>query len=231
MRYFFAAIACVTLLFLYAVVAAANGWKHGGGAIPMMMLCGAIMATWIGIVRGASPTNKRTPQPLPTAPRASQHTNPASEQAHYEIVACELESQQLVSGTWARAFADSSGAPDQARALYIRYRVAQMTDARTREQQEQRQAAARATRQRVATGFRRFVCTISAFICGILSLFCAAGGISMLSSANESWGGGIFFVVLAILFGWATYGWLRHGRRLRMQRVGYERRNGREGSK
>jgi hypothetical protein len=47
----------------------------------------------------------------------------------YDAVAEELQKQTLVPGVWARAFAEAGGNDAKARALYIKYRVAQMTAA------------------------------------------------------------------------------------------------------
>lgn len=36
MRYIYAIAACFALFILYALIGAMLGWKHGGGAIPMI---------------------------------------------------------------------------------------------------------------------------------------------------------------------------------------------------
>jgi hypothetical protein len=46
MKYVLAILACAGLFILYAVLGAAVfGWKHGGGAIPMLILLAAMATT------------------------------------------------------------------------------------------------------------------------------------------------------------------------------------------
>jgi hypothetical protein len=47
-------------------------------------------------------------------------------QAFYDMVAEELKTQKLDQGMWVRAFSDAGGNENQAKALYIKYRVAQL---------------------------------------------------------------------------------------------------------
>ena len=52
MKYVLAILACAGLFILYAVLGAAVfGWKHGGGAIPMLILFAAMGATWRAITK------------------------------------------------------------------------------------------------------------------------------------------------------------------------------------
>jgi hypothetical protein len=44
----------------------------------------------------------------------------------YEVVAEELQKRVIVPGVWTRAFAEAGGDNEKARALYIKYRVAQL---------------------------------------------------------------------------------------------------------
>ncbi len=37
MRYAYAIVACIVLFILYAFISGVFGWKHGGGAIPMII--------------------------------------------------------------------------------------------------------------------------------------------------------------------------------------------------
>jgi len=48
--YIVALLACVGIFLIYAVIGALLGWKHGGGVLPMIILFGAITATWKGII-------------------------------------------------------------------------------------------------------------------------------------------------------------------------------------
>src|ERR1035437_7831072 len=49
-----------------------------------------------------------------------------SDQKHYDIVAEEFRSHTLVDGLWIRAFSESGGDEQKARALYIGHRVEQL---------------------------------------------------------------------------------------------------------
>lgn len=56
MDYVLAILACAGLFILYAVIGAAVfGWKHGGGAIPMLILLAAMGATWRAITKKHEP--------------------------------------------------------------------------------------------------------------------------------------------------------------------------------
>lgn len=48
--YIVAVLACIGIVIIYAVIGALLGWKHGGGILPMIILFGAITATWKGII-------------------------------------------------------------------------------------------------------------------------------------------------------------------------------------
>ena len=49
-------------------------------------------------------------------------------QYHYDTVAQELHNANLKGGLWARAIAEASGENDRAKALYIKFRVAQLVE-------------------------------------------------------------------------------------------------------
>ncbi len=49
MRYVYAIAACIGLFIVYAVIGGIMGWKHGGGAIPMILFFTAILWTWRAI--------------------------------------------------------------------------------------------------------------------------------------------------------------------------------------
>lgn len=46
----------------------------------------------------------------------------------YETVARELEQKNVISGLWTKAFAEMEGDDARTRALYIKYRVAQLSE-------------------------------------------------------------------------------------------------------
>lgn len=80
-----------------------------------------------------------------------------NDDALYEEVAQEIKSQTMVPGVWARAFAEANGALDQARALYIRYRVAQLAEVRNEGLKQQRQENRRAAVQKVEQSINEFL--------------------------------------------------------------------------
>lgn len=51
MKYGLAVLACIGIFFVYIMIGAALGWRHGGGAIPMFILIIILGATWRGITK------------------------------------------------------------------------------------------------------------------------------------------------------------------------------------
>lgn len=51
MRYVYATATCFALLVFYALIGGMLGWKHGGGAIPMLILIAALVGTWRAITK------------------------------------------------------------------------------------------------------------------------------------------------------------------------------------
>lgn len=47
--YLVAILACAGIVLIYAIIGVLLGWKHGGGVLPMIILFGALTATWKGI--------------------------------------------------------------------------------------------------------------------------------------------------------------------------------------
>lgn len=59
--YIVAVLACAGIIIIYAVIGVLLGWKNGGGILPMIILYGAITATWKGIIglsKEKNPENK-----------------------------------------------------------------------------------------------------------------------------------------------------------------------------
>lgn len=76
-----------------------------------------------------------SPQPKPPIMKPEPDEKPPAatvmdNEAFYEQVAGEIESDAMKPGIWARAFAETDGENDRAKALYIRLRVAQLVSAR-----------------------------------------------------------------------------------------------------
>lgn len=51
MKYVLALAACFGIFIVYALIAGAMGWTHGGGAIPMLILFAALVGTWRAITK------------------------------------------------------------------------------------------------------------------------------------------------------------------------------------
>lgn len=51
MKYLLALAACFGIFAVYAVIASVMGWKHGGGAIPMLFMFAALIGTWRAITK------------------------------------------------------------------------------------------------------------------------------------------------------------------------------------
>ena len=62
----------------------------------------------------------------------------ASDEKFYEEVARELQGKTMVPGLWTKAFAEMGGDDAKARALYIKYRVAQLAEAGLQELEKER---------------------------------------------------------------------------------------------
>lgn len=50
MRYLYAIVACIAIFVAYILIGAVLGWKHGGGAIPIVLLLFLFSWTWRTIV-------------------------------------------------------------------------------------------------------------------------------------------------------------------------------------
>lgn len=58
MRYFFAVLACTALIAAYAMIGALLDWNHAGGVLPLLILFGAMAATWRKIINLKAKKNK-----------------------------------------------------------------------------------------------------------------------------------------------------------------------------
>jgi len=124
----------------------------------------------------------------------------------YDEVARELQAKEMVPGVWTRAFAEADGQIERARALYIKYRVAQMSEAREQQINEKRRMAAVAAKTRALSGVRQFGYIVLVLICGFLTFILGLVGIFMPFD-DHSTGSivcAVFSVGIAFLFGLAT---------------------------
>ena len=75
-RYSLATVVCGAIFLLYAFVCGAFGWKHGGGAIPMLMFLGAMTAAWKAITGSGRRRREQVPK-SPSLSNAAQPQRPA----------------------------------------------------------------------------------------------------------------------------------------------------------
>jgi hypothetical protein len=133
-----------------------------------------------------------------------------SEDAYYDKVAQELQAQTMVPGVWARAFSESGGQLDRARALYIKHRVAQLASEASEKLRQERRVAAKAAKQRAIAGLRRFIYGLLGIIFGLIAFIflVVAGSIPFITPLEPTSDmiGGIFGCIVALaLFGFLTY--------------------------
>ena len=64
MKYILALGACFGIFVVYAIIAGVMGWKHGGGAIPMLILFAAIVGTWRAITKTSDQSNDQYSSPI-----------------------------------------------------------------------------------------------------------------------------------------------------------------------
>jgi hypothetical protein len=108
----------------------------------------------------------------------------------YDEVARELQEKPLVAGLWTKAFAEMGGDAAKARALYIKYRVAQLTEASHQQfeeerlakkwRDEQKRSAIEAAERQGRTSSHRFIYLILGLASALLTLVFCLCGISVI---------------------------------------------------
>jgi hypothetical protein len=143
----------------------------------------------------------------------------------YDEVARELQEKPLVAGLWTKAFAEMGGDDAKARALYIKYRVAQLAEA-SRQQfeeyqrakkwsDEQKRSAMEAAERKGRTSSHRFIYLILGLASALLTLIfglCGLGAIYMAFNCDSGDSdslvlaivGAVFLLLIAFGFGLAT---------------------------
>lgn len=116
----------------------------------------------------------------------------------YDQVAQELQAKEMVPGVWTRAFAEAGGELDKARALYIKFRVAQLTESQGQQLEKQRQEAFEATKHRALTRCRRFLCSLLAMVFAVLTVLCGIVACTLPFADHEVGGIGVVFVMVII---------------------------------
>ena len=97
----------------------------------------------------------REPQPKSPIMKLELEGKPAEDttmddEAFYEEIAKEIESDAMKPGLWTKAFAEADGEQERAKVLYIRLRVSQLTKVRDEQLVEQKRIAT-VERERIAT--------------------------------------------------------------------------------
>jgi hypothetical protein len=127
----------------------------------------------------------------------------------YEEVARELQETPMVPGLWTKVFSEMRGDDAKARALYIKYRVAQLAEeshqlAKVEEDNRQRNRAAKHSYSRTFFALLRILSLL-------LSILFLLVGVSALSSLKDSSDpqsdilGGTFSLFIASLFAFASW--------------------------
>ncbi len=154
-----------------------------------------------------------------------------SSKALYDQVAEELQAKTMVPGLWTKAFAEARGQMDRARALYIKYRVAQLAHEASEQLRQERRAKREAAKQQAATervkqrgategarqrailSWRNFaygglgaMCGVSTLISALLTLAALFGAFGHQTGQvpDDTRLGSIVGVVMAAVFGFLT---------------------------
>jgi cation transport ATPase len=139
----------------------------------------------------------------------------------YDEVAREMQGKPLIAGLWAKAFAEMGGDDAKARALYIKYRVAQLVEAsrqrveqdriERQRQEKQQRAAKEAAKRQARTKFHRFIYWILGFASGLLTLFFGFLGVAFITVAftrdsgdSDDFAIAVPFLLIAFCLGSAT---------------------------
>jgi len=118
----------------------------------------------------------------------------------YDQVASEIQQQTMVAGLWTRAYAEMNGDEAKARALYIRYRVQQLSE-NSPEQAEKKQPV------------RNINLGVFASILGFITLLGAGlvvfSVIGLLTATSDNAfgyiGGFVFGCLVAYVSGWMAF--------------------------
>ncbi len=130
MKYALALAACFGIFLVYAIIAGVMGWKHGGGAIPMLILFAALIGTWRAIIKRDDTKVPLAPNLTNAVPPKNLNSSPlqsvVDEERIYTEIAKELEISVSDKGLWTRLFAECGGDEKQTKVLYIKRRADQL---------------------------------------------------------------------------------------------------------
>jgi len=152
--------------------------------------------------------------------RKERKLKKVGEDKFYEEVARELQEKKLVAGLWTKAFAEMGGDDAKARALYIKYRVAQLCSEAVLENERQKSEAkrkAKAARLAIEAAkpplksHEKFANVLLGCLCGGLSLVFVGLIIACLSDTDSSMSFAEQIVIVIVIsamafgFGFITY--------------------------
>ena len=149
MKYVVALAACALVILFWSIIGATVfNWQHGGGILWQLVIWGTVVAVWIAITarwpeekistKGGNKPKQRSglvsaldlfnvsskyDTPAQSKDITGSPQNSPANKANYAKALEELERGSLDQGTWAMALSESMGKEQEARALYIRFRV------------------------------------------------------------------------------------------------------------
>jgi len=144
MKNIVAVIACISVLFLYAVAGALMNWQHAGGLIGQLFLWLVLMpATWFWVRslfsdEAEKQNNSTSGSNRVISPDHSNNTitgeakSPINETDLYAKAwsECNEDIAHRNTGLWAKAYSEALGDEKKAVAIYVKLRVDQLAEER-----------------------------------------------------------------------------------------------------
>ena len=235
--YFMIAVTIVLVVITFIVVTGAEAWPTldaptkgaligglVGGAIGAFLQWGLLLFLFRIRTSSGARENDTPPQlnrQTSDTPVGEKFTN-TSDDKFYDEVAREMQEKSMVAGLWTKAYAEMGGDDAKARALYIKYRVAQLAEANRqrleeerlskKRSEEQKRAAKEEAERRERTMFHRIIHWIIGFITGLLTICFALCGVGLIVASFTEHSddfageiiGGIVLLFIAFLCALAT---------------------------
>lgn len=179
------------------------------GSIGGLILIIPIVAIFLWLIWKANNKSKQVSVDEP---------NKTEDDKFYDEVARELQEKPMVPGLWTKAFAEMGGDDAKARALYIKYRVAQLAEASRQKRtaigaaDAKIYAAIEAAERQNRTRLHRNIHWVFGVFCGLLCLFSGLCGIICIiglftdkdfnsDDLAPEIAGGIFCLIIAFMSG------------------------------
>jgi TPR repeat protein len=146
------------------------------GSIGGLIFAIPIVAIFLWLIKRADNNSKQV---------SMNESNITGNDKFYDEVARELQEKPMVPGLWTKAFAEMGGDDAKARALYIKYRVAQLAEAgqqqleenRLAKQQQERPKRAKKTKLIFAVAILTTI-----FVVIVVQITAESGGFGLISS-------------------------------------------------